>query len=94
MEENSYRLPITNEYTARGCIVNINAAANSSGVDIKVHSIKTGKIGRASYLFTDRSDEWYTRSDILEIQNIINNLLDKYGDSECLDIHFTNQILS
>jgi hypothetical protein len=90
----SYRLPITNEYTARGCIVNINAASNESGVDIKVQSIKTGKIGRASYLFRNTTDEWYTRSDILEIQNIINDLLDKYGDTGCLDIHFTNQILS
>lgn len=90
----SYKCPITTEYSTRGCIVNINAAKNESGVDIKVQSIKTGNIGRASYLFSDRPDEWYTRSDILEIQNIVNNLLDKYGDSGCLDIHFTNQILS
>lgn len=90
----SYRLPITNEYSVRGCVVNINAAANDSCVDITVKSIKTGQIGRANYQFTKKIDEWYSKSDILEIQNIINNLLDKYGDTECLDIHSTNQILS
>jgi hypothetical protein len=94
MNNDSYRLPITTEYSARGCIVNINAATNKSGVDIKVQNIKTGKYGKASYLFIMNDDDWYSRSDILEIQNIINNLLDKYGDSKCLDIHFTNQILS
>ena len=89
-----YRCPITNEYHTRGCIVNINAAKNNSGVDITVRNIKTGNIGRGSYIFRLHPEGWYAKSEILKVQNIVNDLLDKYGDNECLNIHSTNQILS
>ena len=91
---NSYRCPITNEYSTRGCIVNINAAAYNSGVDITVRNIKTGEVGRGSYIFRLNPDGWYARSEVLKVQDIVNTLLDKYGDHSCLDIHSTNQILS
>ena len=95
MSNDLYIMPITQEYDKRGCHVSINAAANSNGVDITVTNLKTNYTGYARYvLMPGREREWYNETDIREIQNMINSLLDTYGDQECNEIHFTNQILS
>lgn len=93
--ENFYRLPISKEYETRGCKVNIDAYSDELRVDITVKNLTTGY--GSSYvheLTSDRNDKGYTDEDMRTIKNELNNLLDNYGDPECNEIHFTNQILS
>ncbi len=91
----TYNMPITREYTTRGCRVNIDASSDNNCVDINVTNLKSGLSGNTRYILLPHKDtEWYTKEDIISIQNMINDLLDEYGDTECNEILFTNQILS
>ena len=92
--ETCYRLPITSEYTTRGCTVKIDAAANSDCVDVFVKNNKTNFGSSFRYIIMPNSSNGYRDEDIKGIKNMLNDLLDQYGDPECNEIHFTNQILS
>lgn len=92
--ENFYTLPITNEYETRGCKVVINASENPTSVDIYVENIKTGYKTAYRHVLLPGNDKGYSDTDIREIKEALNNMLDNYGDPECNEIHFTNQILS
>lgn len=92
--DNFYRMPITREYETRGCKVKIDAASDDSCVDITVENLKTGDGSKYRYILLPGNDKGYSDKDIFTIQNELNNMLDKYGEIECNDIHFTNQILS
>lgn len=89
-----YILPITNEYETRGCKVTINASENPTSVDIYVENIKTGCKTGYRHVLMPGSERGYSDTDIKEIKDALNNMLDNYGDPECNEIHFTNQILS
>lgn len=89
-----YRLPITKEYISRGCTVNIDAAANSDCVDVTVKNNTTNAGSGFKYIILPDRDNGYMENDIQNIKDMLNNLLDEYGDKECREIHFTNQILS
>ena len=92
--ENCYRLPITKEYTSRGCTVKIDAASSSRYVDVEVTNNKTHKGSNVRFSLKPGSDDGYSNEDMCKIHSSINQLLDQYGDVECNNIHFTNQILS
>ena len=96
MSDSFYRMPITQEYTSRGCRVNINAGENSTCVDMTVCNLTNNKMRTGRYVFSPVKEpqEWYSNEDILEIKNMINGFLDECGDDVCNQIHFTNQILS
>lgn len=94
--ENCYKLPITKEYTTRGCNVKIDAASYQDRVDIYVTNIKTGKGMSYSYILDlsiNFREKGYTENDIRTIKSIINELVDKYGESEWTEVNSTNQIL-
>lgn len=92
--ENSFCMPITQEYETRGCRVTINAASNSDCVDIAVVNLKSGYGGTFRHvLFPYKNDKGYSDTDMHSIKSGLNSLLDQYGDSEWEKIHFTNQIL-
>lgn len=92
--ENLYTMPITKEYETRGCKVSIDAANNPDRVDIYVENIKTGCKTGYSHILLPGNDKGYSDKDIREIKGAINTMLDNYGDPECNEIHFTNQIFS
>ena len=90
-----YRLPVSREYETRGCSVKIDAYSDELCVDIVVRNIKTGLGSSYRYaLLPENNSYGYTESDIVTIRTELNRLLDDYGDPECSEIHFTNQILS
>jgi hypothetical protein len=92
--ENFYELPVSKEYVTRGCKVSINGAFDSR-VDINVKNIKTGLGSGITYILDPIVNRTgYTENDMIHMKNYLNSLLDEYGEPECREIHFTNQILS
>lgn len=92
--DNIYRIPLTQEYETRGCKVTIDAASDSNCVDINVKNLKSGYSENFRYVLLPGNDKGYTDNDIHQIKDGLNDLLDKLGESEWNEIHFTNQILS
>lgn len=89
-----YKRPVTTEYETRGCRVKIDAASCKDRVDISVENIKTGAHGTFSHvLMPGRNDEGYTDIDMQSMKDGLNELLDRFGETEWKEIHFTNQIL-
>lgn len=92
--DDCYVFPITKEYESQGCTVKINAAKNPDFVDVSVKNNKTCKGLNVRYVLTSNDDKGYHKPDIQNIQNLVNDLIDQYGDKKCTRTHFTNQILS
>ena len=94
MADSFYRLPITQDYTTRGCHVSINAGSNSNYVDIFVNNTTTGICRHGQYVFSPvkKPEDWYSEEDMRHIHNMINEFLDACGDDS--EWNFTNQILS
>jgi hypothetical protein len=89
-----YCLPITKEYTTRGCNVKIDAVTKSDRVSVSVKNINSGKGSMYIHVLLPGNDKGYSDRDMHIIKTELNRLLDEYGDDEWDNIHFTNQILS
>lgn len=90
----TFGYPITGEYVTRGCRVKIDAASDPSSVSITVTNLKTGFSTSYVHILLPGNDKCYSEHDISEIHDNLNKMLDQYGEIECNEIHFTNQILS
>ena len=89
-----YGIPISQEYNTRGCKVKIDASTYSDSVTVTVTNINTGYTGTYVHVLSPVNNQGYTEYDMREIHENLNTMLDQYGESECNEIHFTNQILS
>ena len=88
--------PITSKYEERRCIVNINTSTKYDVVYIDVQNKEDeSKYRHVDYYLHDPDSFCgYSNEDKSNIKNIINKLLEEYGDDDKCNTHYINQILS
>lgn len=84
-------LPLTQQYEIRGCYIDINAALDPDYVFINIQKKGCDLSETVKYKLEKPSRYNYHKHDLKNIKNIINSLLDKYGDDSC--IIYTSKII-